>query len=177
MLTQYLFVFAQVHDDFRIPELLSISELYGFEIEFPEDKDMSRPFMILGLKSEEHARLLARRCILIRSTASYSIFCHISDFTVFRYVCEFYACGKSYEEVHEHNRMRSSQWEKYIEDTSFKFLVTAFNHTIPQWRQKDVVESFSYMDFRGKIEMKNPDITLTVFEECKRGVLDLSVIF
>ena len=65
--------------------------------------------------------------------------------------------------------MRSSAWEKYIEDTSFKFLVTAFNHTIPQWRQKDVVESFSYMAFRGKIEMKNPDITLAVFEECTWG--------
>ena len=66
MLTQYLFVFAQVHDEFRIPELLSISELYGFEINFPEDQDISRPFMILGLESEDHARLLARRCILIR---------------------------------------------------------------------------------------------------------------
>ncbi|KAI1795660.1 tRNA guanosine-2'-O-methyltransferase [Ganoderma leucocontextum] len=147
MLTQYLFIFAQVHDDFRIPELLSISELYGFEIKFPEDRDTSSPFMILGLEGEEHARLLARRCILIR------------------YICEFYARGKSYEEVHERNRTRSSLWEKYIEDTSFKFLVTSFNHTIPQWRQKDVVESFSYMEFRGKIEMKNPGITLTVFEE------------
>nr|VWO99928.1 Lysophospholipase 1 (EC (Phospholipase B 1) [Ganoderma boninense] len=147
MLTQYLFVFAQVHDEFRIPELFSISELYGFDIEFPDENDTSRPFMILGLESEEHARLLARRCILIR------------------YVCEFYARGRSYEEVHERNQMRYAAWEKYIEGTSFKFLVTAFNHTIPQWRQKDVVESFAYMDFRGKIEMKNPDITLTVFEE------------
>ena len=69
--------------------------------------------------------------------------------------------------------MRSSAWEKYIEDTSFKFLVTAFNHTIPQWRQKDVVEGFSYMDFRGKIEMKNPDITLAVFEECTWSIAEL----
>ena len=84
----------------------------------------------------------------------------------YRYVCEFYARGKSYEEVHERNRLRKPQWEKYIEGTSFKFMVTAFNHTIPQWRQKDVVESFSYMDFQGKIDMKNPDITLACFEEC-----------
>ena len=93
---------------------------------------------------------------------------------VTRYVCEFYARGKSYEEVHEQNRARSHLWEKYIEDTSFKFLVTAFNHTIPQWRQKDVVESFSYMDFQGKIDMKNPDITLTVFEECRCDAFSLS---
>ena len=69
MLTQYLFVFAQVHDEFRVPELLSVSELYGFPIIFPEnpeDKDTSRPFMILELEDEDHAKLLARRCILIK---------------------------------------------------------------------------------------------------------------
>ena len=69
MRTQYLFVFAQVHDEFRIPELLSVSELHGFDIKFPEDaedRDTSRPFMILELESEEHARLLASRCILIK---------------------------------------------------------------------------------------------------------------
>ncbi len=80
MLTQYLFVFAQVHDDFRIPELLSISELYGFEIKFPEleDKDTARPFMIIGLENEEHARLLARRCVLIRCVPYPPMTTHIS---------------------------------------------------------------------------------------------------
>lgn len=70
MLTQYLFVFAQVHDEFRIPELLSVAEVYGFEIRFTEDpedrKTIARPFMVLELESEEHARLLARRCVLIK---------------------------------------------------------------------------------------------------------------
>ena len=69
MVSQYLFVFAQVHDEFRIPELLSISELYDIEITFPADPqhlDVSRPFMVLGLQSEEDARTLAKRCILIR---------------------------------------------------------------------------------------------------------------
>ncbi len=68
--------------------------------------------------------------------------------------------------MHERNRLRKPQWEKYIADTSFKFMVTAFNHTIPQRRQRDVVEGFAYMDFQGKIDMKNPDITLVCFEEC-----------
>ncbi|KAI8993886.1 tRNA guanosine-2'-O-methyltransferase [Trametes punicea] len=151
MLTQYLFIFAQVHEEFRIPELLSVSELYGFRIKFPDDLEQrtSRPFMILELESEEHAKLLARRCILIK------------------YVCEFYARGKTYEEVHQQNRSRVALWQRYVHDTSFKFLVTAFNHTIPQWRQREVVESFSYMDFQGKIDMKNPDITLACFEEYK----------
>ncbi|KAH9951552.1 tRNA guanosine-2'-O-methyltransferase [Amylocystis lapponica] len=144
---QYLFVFAQAHDEFRIPELLSAAELYGFEIVFPEDVDICRPFMVLELDSEEHARLLARRCILVRC------------------VCEFYGRGTTYEELHEHTRARRPQWEPYTEKTSFKFLVTAYNHTMPQARQRDVVESFSYMDMLGPIDMKNAEITLACFEE------------
>lgn len=63
---QYLFWFAQVHDDFRIPELQSVAEIHGFDLHIPQDLDASRPFCILELDHEEHARLLARRCILIR---------------------------------------------------------------------------------------------------------------
>ena len=70
MTADYLFQFAQAHDGFRIPELLSVSELYGIRITFPEDdltkRDVSRPFMVLGLESEEDVRQLARRCILIK---------------------------------------------------------------------------------------------------------------
>jgi tRNA G10 N-methylase Trm11 len=68
---QYIFVFAQVHEEFRVPELLSVSELYSIPIIFPTndpaDADVTRPFMILGLECDDHARILARRCILIKS--------------------------------------------------------------------------------------------------------------
>ena len=66
MNNKYLIVFAQVHEEFRIPELLSIAELYDIDISIPEDVDLSRPFMVLELDSEEQARILARRCILIK---------------------------------------------------------------------------------------------------------------
>lgn len=87
-----------------------------------------------------------------------------------RSIYEFYAQGPTYDEVHEMNRSNKHLWEKYIPDTSFKFTVTGFNHTIPQRRQRDVIESFSYMDFRGKIDMKNPEITMACFEECRLNV-------
>ena len=70
MTIDYLFVFAQAHDEFRIPELLSVAELYDIKITFrgeaPASLDVSRPFMVLGLENEEDARKLARRCILIK---------------------------------------------------------------------------------------------------------------
>ncbi|TFK54530.1 tRNA guanosine-2'-O-methyltransferase [Heliocybe sulcata] len=148
MRTAYLFVFAQAHQDFRLPEILSIAELHGFTITFPkEGQDPSRPFVVLELEEEHHARLLARRCILIKA------------------VYEFYAQGSTYEEVHEANRRNRHLWSRYIENTSFKFMVSAHNHTIPQWRQREVIESFSYMDFMGRIDMKDPEIVIGCFEE------------
>ena len=69
MVLQYLFVFAQVHDDFRIPELLSVAELLDINITLPKPAhllDVSRPFMVLGLDREEDARNLAKRCMLIK---------------------------------------------------------------------------------------------------------------
>lgn len=66
MTVQYLFVFAQVHEEFRIPELQSIAELHGFDVAFPPPVDVSRPFMIVELEDESHARMLAQRCILVK---------------------------------------------------------------------------------------------------------------
>jgi tRNA (guanine10-N2)-methyltransferase len=82
-------------------------------------------------------------------------------------VYEFYARGPSYAALHEHNLAHSKiLWDRYVEDTSFKFIVDAYNHRVPKARQRDVVESFSYMGFLGKIDMTSPDIVLTVLEEC-----------
>ena len=79
---------------------------------------------------------------------------------------EFYAQGSTYEELHANNRNAQPLWEKYVPDTSFKFEISGFNHTIPKARQRDVVESFGYMDMLGKIDLKNPEIVMTVYEEC-----------
>ncbi|KAK7676870.1 hypothetical protein QCA50_020206 [Cerrena zonata] len=59
----------------------------------------------------------------------------------------------------------SHKYSQYIENTSFKFIVTAYNHSVPQSRQRQVVESFSYMALLGKIDMKTPDVTFMCFEE------------
>ncbi|KAI0785684.1 tRNA guanosine-2'-O-methyltransferase [Abortiporus biennis] len=150
MANKYLFLFAQTHEEFRLPEVQSVAELNGFKIDFLSpisELDVSRPFMIFGLENEDHARILARRCILIKS------------------VCEFYARGKTYEELHNANRLNVPKWEKYIEDTSFKFEVSAYNHSIPQKRQREVVENFSYMALLGKIDMKNPEEIFVCVEE------------
>lgn len=72
---KYLLIFAQTHSEFRIPELESVSKMYDFKLWFPPftggDDDglpcgSERPFMIVGLEDEQHARLLAARCVLMK---------------------------------------------------------------------------------------------------------------
>lgn len=63
---KYLILFAQAHNDFRLPELDSVSELYGFTYVLSDSSQSKRPFMVIELDLQEHARLLARRCILIK---------------------------------------------------------------------------------------------------------------
>ncbi|KAJ7287585.1 S-adenosyl-L-methionine-dependent methyltransferase [Mycena rebaudengoi] len=147
----YLLVFAQAHADFRLPELASVAELYGFTLSFSADTEPTGPYMIVQLASEEHARLLASRCILVKS------------------VYEFYAQGGTYEELHAANSASRPLWTEYAHDTSFKFLVTGYNHKIPESRQREVVEGFDYMHFLGKIDLKNPSIILGCFEEYETG--------
>jgi tRNA (guanine10-N2)-methyltransferase len=65
----YLLQFAQCHPEFRIPELESVSKLHGIRMGLPdraEDRDPTRAFMVVDLEAELHARLLARRCILLK---------------------------------------------------------------------------------------------------------------
>jgi tRNA (guanine10-N2)-methyltransferase len=65
----YLFYFADAHNEFRIPELHSIAELYEFQMGLPknpDDRDPTRPCMVIALEEEGHAQILANRCILIK---------------------------------------------------------------------------------------------------------------
>lgn len=74
---QFLVHFAQAHNDFRLPELQSIAELHGISYTLPEDekdRDPYRPWMVIGLPSEDDARTLARRCILIKYAVDTSVF-------------------------------------------------------------------------------------------------------
>lgn len=156
--TEYLFVFAQAHDEFRIPELRSISELHGFSIGFGRYNNgggeaelavaTRRPFMVLMLESEEHARALGQRCVLVKS------------------VYELYAHGTSYTVLHAANELARPRWARFVPDTSFRFSVAAYNHRIRAAHQRAVIEDFAYMGFLGRIDLCTPEIVLGCFEDC-----------
>ncbi|KAH8994734.1 hypothetical protein EDB86DRAFT_3064674 [Lactarius hatsudake] len=101
---------------------------------------------MICIRKKEHARFFPRRCILIKT------------------IYEFYACGRSYEELNEQNISRNF-WGKYIPETSFKFVVNGYNQSIPKAQQRQVTEDFSYMGSMGKVDLVGPEITMGCFED------------
>lgn len=130
-----------------------MAELFDFQITLPEaeeDRDTSRPFLIVELEKEDHARHLAKRCILVKA------------------IYELWAEADTTEELHDENRRNRHLWEHLGDQQSWKFDVTATNHTIPMERQHKIIEQFAYMDYQGPIDMKKASLVLTYFEEYPR---------
>lgn len=49
-------------------------------------------------------------------------------------------------------------------------------HTIPETRQKCIIEEFSYMAYEGAIDLKRPEVALQYFEECtSRALIDMEL--
>ncbi|KAH8824086.1 S-adenosyl-L-methionine-dependent methyltransferase [Flagelloscypha sp. PMI_526] len=151
---QYLIHFNPEHASFRIPELNSISSLFNFQYSFPEPEfaDPERPFMIVDLNEDAHARQLSERCIMIKS------------------IHEHYVHAPTWDELHALNAASAavSKWEHYKANTSFKFSVEGYMHSITNKEQRAIMESFGYMDWQGEIRLRDPEVILTVWEEWQR---------
>lgn len=163
----YLIHFAIVHSEFRLPELESVGKIHGFEVTLPEDaeeRDPSRPFMIVELEREEHARMLARRCILIRCA------CWLYEWGLVlklgRAIYEFWLSAPTYSDLHTQNRAHLSLWQPYMSSTH-KWHISSKGHTIPQSRMKVVVDSFAYVGLKGRIDLSGKvEEVFAIFEEC-----------
>jgi len=80
-----------------------------------------------------------------------------------------WADAPTYEAIHVKNKENEAAWAAYKKAT-FKFNVTAMYHTIPEPRQKCIIEEFSYMAYEGTIDLKKPEVALQYFEECTSRV-------
>lgn len=65
---RFLFHYANEHLDFRLPELKSVVELLGTKINIKnETNEPKNPFLVVELPSEETAKQILNRTMLIRS--------------------------------------------------------------------------------------------------------------
>lgn len=153
----YVLHFAQLHTDFRVPELYASAAYLGIALELlptpsravPEGVvgDVSRPFMLCRLPSDEAARALLRRCSSLRG------------------VWELWACADTYDELHARNRALR-RFEPWLgASLSWKALMQGFNVAMAEKRRIELIESFSYMDFQGPTRMRHSDVTWGVLEE------------
>lgn len=151
MAKKYLLFMVQVHLNFRKAELESLADLYGLKVDFSKYQDNS-PFMIVELENDQQAANWIKRSILTRA------------------IYEYWGEGQTYNDLH-HNIQQHAEFAYYKEayrNKSFKFEFESFGGTSSDKSNRlDVIESFKYLDFKGKIKMKNSDEVFTVIEVFK----------
>ncbi|CAO0802297.1 unnamed protein product [Mucor circinelloides] len=143
----FLIQFAQSHDEFRLPEFLSLAKLEKVNVKYnKEEYKLDNPFFKVELDSTEEAQKLIKRAILIKN------------------IYELWGDGETYEQVHEQVKKTSDKWNDYM-TCSFKFVVSAFGSTITYKEQLAIINSFSYLGFQGVIDMKDPDVQFHVLAD------------
>jgi len=144
----YLVYFVQFHEDFRLPELEALSKLENVKIKFnQEEYSNDNPFFIVEIESDEEAKRLIRRSILIK------------------YIIQLWTTGNDYPEVYKNLKSFNPQKYKPYETSTFKFMVETYNGTRTMKEQVDIINTFSFLPFKGSIDLKNPDNTFMVLEK------------
>ncbi|KAF9695855.1 hypothetical protein EKO04_005887 [Ascochyta lentis] len=143
----YLVRLAQIHESFRKAELRALAELAGVELEIVEYDDDS-PYCIVQLPSDTAAQCVVSRGMLIQG------------------VYELWGQGATYPSLHDSVKETSaSKWPVY-ESSTFSFRVERYRGVqAPQEQVRAIIESFQYLGFRGKVQIKHPAASFRVFEE------------
>ncbi|KAF2204616.1 tRNA guanosine-2'-O-methyltransferase [Delitschia confertaspora ATCC 74209] len=146
----YLVRFVQMHESFRKAELEALAELAGVEIEFVSYQKDS-PFCIVSLPSDAAACTIISRAII-----SHAIY-------------ELWGQGTDYPSLHTSVKETSSHlWAQYA-TTPFRFAIDSFQGHVPNAAQTKLIESFSYLSFRGPIRMRDAPLHLRIFEHYPFG--------
>ncbi|CCE66290.1 hypothetical protein TPHA_0P01320 [Tetrapisispora phaffii CBS 4417] len=148
---KYLLFMVHAHLNFRKAEIESLADLFNIEsIDYSKYSDQS-PFLIADLKNDEEASTWIKRSILTKA------------------IYEYWGEGETMEDLHKSIK-EQPYTEKYIKDyelDSFKFEFETYkgnskNNNVDRVKQ---IESFRYLDFKGKIRMKDAKQIYTVIEK------------
>ncbi|SZF02542.1 unnamed protein product [Blumeria hordei] len=143
---EYLIRLSQSHETFRIAEIEALAILENIDIEVLSYSPES-PFCIVKLSSEEAAVRLVKRSVLAKA------------------IYEIWGQGKTYEATYESTKKLSHHlWPKF-QDSSFKFSFDAFQTTRTLSEQRQIINSFSFLNFKGPIKMKGADQEFCILEQ------------
>ncbi|CAN9112539.1 unnamed protein product [Alternaria alternata] len=143
---QYLVRLAQAHETFRKVELQALADIAGVPLQFVKYEEDS-PYCIVDLPSDAAARRVIARSILAQG------------------IYELWGQGSTYDALHDSVRsLTTSWWPQYI-TASFRFTIEGYRGSRSNDEQRDIIDSFSYMAFKGTPQMRNPDVAFRVFED------------
>ncbi|GAB7361059.1 hypothetical protein MBLNU230_g1099t1 [Neophaeotheca triangularis] len=159
---EYLIRFKQMHETFRQAEVESLAVLAGLEIRWVFYSDDS-PFAIIAFENCSDTDLAARE-LTSRSILSYGIY-------------ELWGVGDNLQALHEDIRQRTEHlWESYRQ-LSFRFDSDAFQGSRSSAEQREIIETFKDMDFRGRIQMRNPEHNFMISEHFDCGAHEPKKIY
>ncbi|WVZ23610.1 hypothetical protein V8G54_002154 [Vigna mungo] len=157
----YLCVFFHRLLDYRKPEVESLAQLFG-AIEDPQNDDVpfqlqwklpphyhtDSPFHFVNLPSEQLAHDIAKRSILVKG------------------MYELWGEGSSYEELKESVLSYPDERKlPYLDsDSTFKITVDSFGKVISLDEQKELIQGLSYIPFKGRVKLRNPDHNFWLIE-------------
>lgn len=144
----YLCLFAQQHPEFRLPELLSLASLTKSEIKY-ESYSKTNPLFLVQFASEENARQVTRRSLLIRS------------------VFELWGSGRNQDELETSVKLLPPEIMDPYKKTNytFKVVVRGFSRKCSAERQLKLYERLSYLPLAGKVNLTNPDHEFHLLED------------
>ncbi|KIX94378.1 uncharacterized protein Z520_09764 [Fonsecaea multimorphosa CBS 102226] len=166
---EYLIRFVQAHESFRRPEIEALSTLAGLPYEIVSYSETS-PFCVVrfapavdthdgeenGLRAVDDGSFESLEA-RIRNFESRSI--------LSKSIYEIWGQGRDYDELHADVERRSHHlWDRY-RHVSFKFSVDSYCSTRDVDQQRQIINSFRYLDLQGKIKMKHPEVEFAVLEE------------
>ncbi|KAL4787258.1 hypothetical protein BJX76DRAFT_345739 [Aspergillus varians] len=143
---EYVVRFAQVHETFRQPEIQALANLHNIDLEVLSYSEIS-PYCVVRLPNEEAARTLVSRSILAKD------------------IFELWGQGTTYDDLHADVRRRTQHlWEQY-KNVPFRFTVDSFAGKRSPTEKREIIQSFSYVEFEGPITLKNFEQDFWVLEQ------------
>lgn len=151
----FLCVFYHRLLDYRRPEVEALAELFGafgdddpgapkhhnLEWNLPEEYHPDSPFHFVSLPSEDIARSIASRSILVKG------------------IYDVWGEGTSYEELEE--AVKSYPDERKLpyltSESTFRIVVDSFGKVISFEEQNERIKGLGYIPFKGRVNLRNPD--------------------
>ncbi|KIV88945.1 hypothetical protein PV10_08571 [Exophiala mesophila] len=171
---EYLIRFAQTHESFRLAEIEALACRAGnLKYDIISYKSDS-PFCIIRFHNLPSTSTPTSTSTHSSSSSSSTPHQTVIDeiirafeakAIISRGIYELWGVGTNYDELHADVQTRSVHLWPEFQEMTFKFVIDCYGNTRDMNTQRQLIQSFSYLAFRGKISMKNPEAEFAVMEE------------